>query len=559
MTSIIPARMSQSTQVGTDEFMHYSEQSKATQNSFVCHVSKSNTPSSRSSYTNSTDNSCGSDIVMRPTINFSHPTVSSSNGSVSTRSSISYESSASSSSSAVSKPVRSSMKSSLKSPITAESSLDRRPSPATVRFADIESMYLSYGRSPRTHEYPNTTSSKVPNPLLQRQHHHAWSNRSSRPVTSKPSQNLDVLTIPPRPNGPLSVPKRISTRTSKQRASDNPLTLGYPHVPDYRWSKIPPPTPSSPEALTTGSRVASFQSTSSTFSVQSAPAVLSNPINAGWQGGQYNPLQHYVPCLYIACSAHYTTAQTGPTYYSSQGPYTLSRLHGYCHHHASKELKDANSTCKRQWERSRQHAGRKTLGLIATEFDIFLEHFREDRRLQGAQLQREQKQRVLGASSVSSSTLLNNKEKAPENRDWNWRYTPRPCTQSGCTASHYSPYANHLFSFYASPQASTFKPLRTLCPTCAKAEVDAFQQSITDKWSSRCGWNEDEWGDWFDNMVKDRAMEQEFWEKAQERVVREKGPVRRVARVEDDVEVQTDVGKKGRQSIFRKLFSGMTT
>lgn len=43
-----------------------------------------------------------------------------------------------------------------------------------------------------------------------------------------------------------------------------------------------------------------------------------------------------------------------------------------------------------------------------------------------------------------------------------------------------------------------------------------------EKWSSRCGWDGEEWDGWYQNALQARKAEQEFWEKAQERVVRER-------------------------------------
>jgi hypothetical protein len=104
-----------------------------------------------------------------------------------------------------------------------------------------------------------------------------------------------------------------------------------------------------------------------------------------------------------------------------------------------------------------------------------------------------------------------------------------------------------------------FVPLRTLCPSCARNEIETFEKSVVEKWASRCGWDEGEWNGWLNNAVKDRRLEQEFWEKAQERVVREKEPAGLAASVSNmRMEVEKCVERKGRKSIFRKLFSGVT-
>jgi hypothetical protein len=83
---------------------------------------------------------------------------------------------------------------------------------------------------------------------------------------------------------------------------------------------------------------------------------------------------------------------------------------------------------------------------------------------------------------------------------------------------------------------------------------------LQEKWNSRCGWLDEEWNEWFDKAVKDRQAEREFWERAQERVVRE----RRVGIVSSmdgksggvagDVKgVAVGVPEK-RKSVFRRLF-----
>jgi hypothetical protein len=112
--------------------------------------------------------------------------------------------------------------------------------------------------------------------------------------------------------------------------------------------------------------------------------------------------------------------------------------------------------------------------------------------------------------------------------EWDWKYTPRYCTRAECPSTPYSPFANHLYAFYHTPRSSSFIPLATCCPSCAKTEVEAFEHMVTEKWNSRCGWHEGEWDVWFENAVKEREMEREFWDKAQERVTREKGPGGRV-------------------------------
>jgi hypothetical protein len=275
------------------------------------------------------------------------------------------------------------------------------------------------------------------------------------------------------------------------------------------------------------------------------------------------------------CTAHYLPAHSGPTYYFSQEPYNLSRHHGYCPRHASKEMKEANALCKREWERMRQNAGRSTLGAVAEDFEMFLQLYRETRAKEDAQLQQRQKRVVLGSPKLSSPSKSNNATN--QDGEWNWRYTPRPCTKQGCTQPYYSPYATHLFSFYTSRRPATgVVPQATLCPQCSQAEVEGFERTVDEKWSSRCGWNAVEWEQWHSNAKKDREMEMEFWEKAQERVVREKKVVPKAAAAKVAPKVAPKVAavqavqvvqevkkvevpeKKRRRSVFRRMFSRAT-
>jgi hypothetical protein len=233
----------------------------------------------------------------------------------------------------------------------------------------------------------------------------------------------------------------------------------------------------------------------------------------------------------------------------------LARQHGFCHRHATKEHKEASARCKSEFESLRQNAGRKTLGQIAREFDMYLEDFRKDRRLEDAEIQQQQKKLVLGSGSAQASA----KESVQEGSIWDWRYTPRPCTKASCQ-THYSPFSNHLFSFYTTPQSFGFLPLHTLCPSCSKAEIEAVEGSVQEKWTSRCGWEENEWNQWFENATKDRAMELDFWEKAQERVVKEKGPamwVKRATAQEEKLGRQTkECSKQGkRKSLLKRWFT----
>ncbi|CAN9320190.1 unnamed protein product [Alternaria alternata] len=237
----------------------------------------------------------------------------------------------------------------------------------------------------------------------------------------------------------------------------------------------------------------------------------------------------------------------------------MSRLHGYCPRHANQDLNQANVSCKREYENLRQSAGRKTLGVIAAEFEILKEGFRRERRHKDAALVQEQKQRVLGVRPISLNQKSNGTKGKPGAQEdaWDWRYTLRPCTSSHCKA-YYTPYSNH-YTYYRTP-ISGFLPQETLCSACAKTELEGFVEKIKEKWGSRCGWDHKEWHDWYANACNDRTMEQEYWIKAQEKCIRERGPPKWVGRLRDSAVVEEDAIelKRERKSLMRKWFGSMS-
>lgn len=230
-------------------------------------------------------------------------------------------------------------------------------------------------------------------------------------------------------------------------------------------------------------------------------------------------------------------------------------------------MQEANALCKKEYETMRQGAGRKTLGAVAQDFDIFLQLYREARQMEDLRLQKAQSQRVLGNPQLS--TL---KGKVPQNDPFDWRYTPRNCTRKGCASPLYSPFSTPFFSFYNTPNPSTqLLPLSTLCPPCSRAESDGFGAKLMEKWSSRCGWDGEEWDGWYQNALHHRKGEGEFWEKAQERVVREK-LVKSAMSAKTEAEEKTEEKQEGaeelggggggevtakkdkRKSIFKRMF-----
>jgi hypothetical protein len=225
-------------------------------------------------------------------------------------------------------------------------------------------------------------------------------------------------------------------------------------------------------------------------------------------------------------------------------------------------MKEANALCKKEYETMRQHAGRKTLGVVAQDFEIFLQLYREARKIEDARLQKAQSQRVLG-TSISSDV----DGEVSQNGGWDWRYTPRNCTSRDCTSLPYSTFSTHLYSFYNTPHSVTqLLPLSTLCPSCSKTENEGFGTKLMEKWSSRCGWDGEEWDGWYQNAKKDRELGSEFWEKAQERVVRERivkkidrGSAEKPQKKEDTqgqstVEATPKKEKEKRKSVFKRMF-----
>ncbi|KAF2625459.1 hypothetical protein BU25DRAFT_432756 [Macroventuria anomochaeta] len=387
-------------------------------------------------------------------------------------------------------PKRSSMKTNLKPSRSVGANLNRRSAPPTVRFLDPEPL-------PRRTRPPQGRSQAFSGPVTQLR------------------QRVDKRFSAP------AAPSQIDPRLDP-RWSGIPLPAGF--VPP---SRTPTPT----------QRTTSYQSVVPNLSSTSTPPVVTHP-----PSNKYDPLQNYISCMAAMCTAHYTPAHSGPTYYAAQEPYHLSKHRGYCPRHASKEMQEANALCKKEYESMRQNAGRKTLGVVAQDFDIFLQLYREARQIEDARLQKAQNQRVLGSFQTATT-----KGKAPQDDGFDWRYTPRNCTRLGCTSVPYSPFSTQHFSFYNTPNSSTqLLPLTTLCPSCSKAEAEGFGTKLMEKWSSRCGWEGEEWDGWYQNAIQARKAEQEFWEKAQERVKQEGTPEESVSDVTSK--------KEKRKSVFKRIF-----
>jgi hypothetical protein len=535
--------------------MRTSSQSKPIQSSSACHVPSASSSSSFSS-TDDTTGTSSTSHTMHPNMSHPYSVPSGSSTPNSTRSTFSYESDVSSSSSSAPRPKRSSLKPSVKSSESIITNPNRRSSPPTVRFAQPEPLPKSQAwPKPRPKTLPEPLINRIPNPLLKSHHRHTKSFASPTESFFRQLDNHQSCAAPLSSSTSrlfsLPAPHAESIQAVKKRSSNANFAPASPSTPDPRWTGVPLPASFTPPTLGPKSRVASYQSAISTFSTRSAPAVLETSRSTAAPPGQYNPLEHYVPCIYPTCVSHYTPAHLGPVYYLPQAPYSLSRLHGYCQRHASKELKEANATCKKEYEVLRQNAGRKTMGVVAAEFEFFKEGFRDERPVQDAKLQREQRQRVLGTGGARNGK---------HDGAWDWRYTMRPCTTASCK-TFYTTYANHLYTFYRTPlSSSSCLPQQTLCPGCAKTELESFEHKIKEKWGSRCGWEERKWNEWFSNAVNDREMELEYWIKAQERVVRENGLASWVGRVEDEVKEVEEVAREkreGRRGMFRRWFGSM--
>lgn len=321
-------------------------------------------------------------------------------------------------------------------------------------------------------------------------------------------QSRASLDLPVRTPVRMSVYKHISTPAPiSRRPSQNFTTPSSPPSPSDPWLQSIIST--SPERHT--SRVASFQS------VASAPAVLQSLApEPSDSSSQYNPMQHYIPCLAPNCKAHYTESLLGPTFYFRQAPYELIRSRGLCPFHAHQDLKIANQRVKSTYESMRQKCGRKTIGVIAAEFEVFVQQVREERAQESERMSEWQKQRVLSMTASKSK----GKEKTWE-EEWDWRFSLRQCSKKGCEHPYYSPFDSRLYLFYTTPRPSGLFPLSTLCPSCAKEDVNNAEDRIENRMRDVGGVLGPEWEEWYLQVGRDREMEVEYWESAQENLVRE--------------------------------------
>ncbi|KAF2184400.1 hypothetical protein K469DRAFT_709137 [Zopfia rhizophila CBS 207.26] len=234
----------------------------------------------------------------------------------------------------------------------------------------------------------------------------------------------------------------------------------------------------------------------------------------------HDPLQNYIPCLYPHCSNHYLPSSLGPTYYSPKKPYGLRNKRGLCPNHASKDLKAANEQCKKERERTRQKAGRKTLGMVEEEFESWMRFFNLERVEESKELERRQRVKVVGWDEGLSPGSKKGKRGEGDAEEWDWKYALRPCTKKGCKREWYSPFDEGLFRWYSRECKFGLRALEALCPACAKEEIEATEKRVEERTTDV---SKAEWENWLANLKNEREVEREFWDKAQGRVVRERG------------------------------------
>ena len=295
---------------------------------------------------------------------------------------------------------------------------------------------------------------------------------------------------------PAPISKKEGKRTSIASTFSLPLF--------QRSSSTPEGTTSSPSPSITTSRVPSLTSTASSLPSEIAVPRSSAP--------PYNPLDNYIPCLDSTCGTHYLPTLLGPTFYSTQPPYNLSRKYGLCPTHASREVKDANARCKKEFERMRQNSGRKTLRMIDVEFEEYVADERRIRKEESKANESVMKHRILGPTT--DQILAKGKHKVSPDSQWEWRYTPRPCTSQTCPHPHtpYSPFDARFHPWYTTVRKSGLRPLFNLCPTCARQEIDAVEKTREEKWREM---HPQQWREWMEQLKRERSAEQTFWEEAQ--------------------------------------------
>ncbi|ORY09383.1 hypothetical protein BCR34DRAFT_602897 [Clohesyomyces aquaticus] len=359
------------------------------------------------------------------------------------------------------------------------------------------------------------------------------------PSSKRISKRLSANTVSPpplSPNTPIPFDNVTSQKLKGDRRRSAAARLSITSLRSLSRSPVRSTAPAN--RLST---ISSSRQISPTTPTPFSPAPSSSPAKS------YNPLENYIPCMHSSCSAHYLSTTLSPTFYAPQKPYGLRHKRGLCPAHAYKDLKAANEDCRLEWETLRQNAGRKNLSTVQGEHEAYIRSVDVARMSEGAELEGRLRSRVLGGwedpnpvspglSTASALVALKSggsgKGKSAETtgagaggrikEEWDWRYIPRPCTRKSCKSPWYSPFSVTLFPFYTAPHpAFGLVKLPTLCPECAKLDVGAAEAGLEKK--RKTVKDEEEWEIVLEKVKRDREVEREFWEKAQGRVVKERG------------------------------------
>jgi len=178
----------------------------------------------------------------------------------------------------------------------------------------------------------------------------------------------------------------------------------------------------------------------------------------------------------------------------------------------------------------RQNAGRKTLRLIDAEFDIWAQGFRERRRQESTANEKALQTKVLDPSKKGKGGKKEGKADG-ETEEWDWRYAARPCTKKDCAREPYSVFDQRFYLWYHTPRKSGLGVLRSLCPVCARKDIDEVERRMRGKWQEM---HPQQWREWMEQVKRDRAAEQNFGEKAQESRVREYDGVVKIGKHEEE-------------------------
>jgi hypothetical protein len=253
----------------------------------------------------------------------------------------------------------------------------------------------------------------------------------------------------------------------------------------------------------------SIRRTMSTAKPSRAKTVKSSKIGVP-SSAVYDPADNYVPCMHENCQAHYIISKLSPSFYAPSKPYGLINKHGLCPSHAFKDRQAAETHLKADHARLRATAGRMTLREVQQLFEQRVRDVVHDRE-------------------AESRALLRNQEAQLHAKDF--KYYQRPCTAEGCQRPWYSIYATSLFQMYNTFDEHGIGCLTVYCPTCASAEVDEVDSKIK---SARFRIkDDDEFNQFVTELARRRAVQIDFWEKAQVRVMLKKGVKAKTIVMED--------------------------